>query len=875
MATKSSILIFYLRLSKNTIKLLRVASYITLAIVNIAGIILTFLNIFQCQPIDAIFDVSSESNTQCIGLVNLYLASAPVNVITDLAILCLPLPVLTGMRLPQRQKTILVFTFCLGIFVTVVDVVRIYYLQQAALDGSGSISDTGSAPGQEANFAWNASLSLMWSAVEVNVGIVCACIPTLKPLVRRISPHWLDHTNSGTSQSPNAYAHANGANLSPVRATFDQEPPPAHLAPERASEEPTLNIPPSPHQTDGNKDREPPPHTDHSNETGMNLVDFLTTPETAETDLVRMASQGTANTDNSIYFGFVNMKRPKSMLKTRGIESLKYCTAVTILFFLWGFSYGLLNTLNTQIAKITQDTTAQTLGLQTSYWSAYLVAPLTLGQWVLRNGGFKATFITGLCIYAIGTLMFWPSAVLTSFPAFIVSNFVVGFGLAMLETAANPFIALCGPEEYSEYRLLLAQAIQGAGSLISEVLAEDVLFQSVSDQPSLIDVQWTYLAIALFDVILALFFYYMPLPEASNDDLYALANHPTTRRRSSYLTFWEKNTLQQSLSWTFHILLPLAFTAQFLYVAAQESLSLYFSPLLSAISSTTHQPLSLSRESYSLVSKALFAASRFLAAYLCLVVPPSAILLTAFAGSMITAFVTAFAPFASPQGAAVPALLIFFFEGPIFPLVFAIALQGLGRNTKLGAAILVSATSGGGVFPWVMNAVARSKGRGVLGSMAGTGSNATGGGGGGNGSTGKILAMRGTKLAFCVVGALFAAGCVYPCVLSYVECFLGRRGHSCRRNRGGEEGPWGEDVDRIGERDFANVDWRGGAERRAREEEDERTIRLGRRVGQRFSLLLEKVEGKLGRGSIASAGSSEIPDTEHRETRWGSTATAC
>jgi fucose permease len=143
------------------------------------------------------------------------------------------------------------------------------------------------------------------------------------------------------------------------------------------------------------------------------------------------------------------------------------------------------------------------------------VAPLSFGRIVLKKWGFKVTFITGLCIYACGTLMFWPSAVLTSFPAFLISNFIVGLGLSTLEIAANPFIVLCGPPEYSELRINVAQGIQAVGSVISPILARRVLFKQILNASSLVDVQWTYLGIALFDIILAVVFYYLPLPEAS------------------------------------------------------------------------------------------------------------------------------------------------------------------------------------------------------------------------------------------------------------------------------------------------------------------------------------------------------------------------
>jgi hypothetical protein len=123
MATKTSILIFYLRLSKNTQTILRLASWITLVVVNLAGAVLTLMNIFQCQPISAAWQLWNDTN-KCIPLLTEFICAAPVNVLSDLAILALPIPIVTSLRLPPRQKTILVITFCLGGFVTVVDVLR-------------------------------------------------------------------------------------------------------------------------------------------------------------------------------------------------------------------------------------------------------------------------------------------------------------------------------------------------------------------------------------------------------------------------------------------------------------------------------------------------------------------------------------------------------------------------------------------------------------------------------------------------------------------------------------------------------------------------------------------------------------------------------
>ena len=584
MATKTSILIFYLRLSRNTQTILRVASYITLAIVNVAGVVLTFLNAFQCSPVSAAYDpTSTNDNSTCISIVTLYLCSAPVNIITDLAILVLPIPVLTGMRLPQRQKTVLVVTFALGIFVTIVDVVRIYYLQQAADDQV--IAHTRLGTGTD--FAYNASIALMWSAVEVNVGIICACIPTLKPLIKRILPSMItDRTRTGSNTDKGASMSSqvrDDSNEVPHRMESIEVPTGVQPLPE-------AQVGADPEQQMNMMDflTTPADVGRRKQQQEMDMMDFLTTPDMDPSMINRTQTHPTINrthtantavTDNTVYFGFVNMKRPRSMLKTKGMESFKYCAIVTILFFLWGFSYGLLNTLNYQISKIANQSTSQTLGLTTAYFGAYFFGAMTVGQAVLRLWGFKATFICGLCIYGTGTLMFWPSAVLTSFPGFIISNFVVGFGLSVLETAANPFLALCGPSEYAEFRLLLAQGVQAISSILSQLLAEKVLFASVASNPSLIDVQWTYLAVALFTVILALFFYYMPLPEATDMDL---------QQQSEDLGIYRSQTVSfPGIKLTLPLIyttLALAIFTQFAYVGAQEAMSAWFGDLLS----TTH-----------------------------------------------------------------------------------------------------------------------------------------------------------------------------------------------------------------------------------------------------------------------------------------------
>ena len=111
MATKTSILVFYLKLSGASQQFFRWASIITLIVVNIAGCALTVLNIVRCNPLGAVFNYPLPDTAKCMNILQLSFSSAPINIITDLAILFLPMPILTGLRLPRKQKVGLIAVF--------------------------------------------------------------------------------------------------------------------------------------------------------------------------------------------------------------------------------------------------------------------------------------------------------------------------------------------------------------------------------------------------------------------------------------------------------------------------------------------------------------------------------------------------------------------------------------------------------------------------------------------------------------------------------------------------------------------------------------------------------------------------------------------
>ena len=720
MATKTSICLFYLTLAKNQ-QIFKWLNIATLVVVNVAGIALTFLNIFQCRPTGAAFDDPIPPSAICIDVVTLYLSSAPVNIITDLALLFLPMPILTGMRLPRNEKIILIVTFSFGAFVAVVDVVRIAYLESAALARFQANAGS-SATNAEYDYPWIASLSFMWSAVEVHVGIICACVPGVKPLVAKVFPALLGRIKQAGDLQGNAFygpGDAQWANIAPKTHSSS-----GSAQPQNGSVQPPsspIGRPQSPFQ----RPQSPinPVSRTKTGQPEMDMMDFLTTPDMTHASLqpspTAMTTVGTlrSRTPSLTLYDFVNIKGHKNLVKMSNRESIAPVLMVTILFFLWGFAYGLLDVLNQQFQEVVRATNGQAVGLHSAYYGAYFFGPLTFGRYVFKKWGFKATFIIGLCIYGVGTLVFWPSAVLASYSAFLISNFIIGLGVSTLETAGNPFISLCGPPEYAEIRLNLSQGVQAIGTVVSPILAKKVLFKHVLDQQSLVDIQWTYLGVALFDVILALIFFYLPIPEASDEELEEVAESRSTVYRRKFLGFP-----------IIYVTLAFGIFTQFCYVGGQEAVAGVFQKYVTFVQPKTV----ISPFYYQAIGHAVFAAGRFLTALAGLIGKPRRILLLLFIGLIIT---SALAMSLDGYAAVLMVVLILLFESGIFSLVFSISLRGLGQHTKTGAVLLTAGTSGGAVIPAIMSPVTES---------------------------------QDVKYAFCVVVAVFAFGLCMPLYLEAV-----------------------------------------------------------------------------------------------------------
>ncbi|ETN42515.1 uncharacterized protein HMPREF1541_01672 [Cyphellophora europaea CBS 101466] len=360
-------------------------------------------------------------------------------------------------------------------------------------------------------------------------------------------------------------------------------------------------------------------------------------------------------------------------------QSILPIALVTLLFFLWGFAYGLLDVLNSKFQTALNITAAKAGGLQGSYFGAYFIGPLTYSGWLVRKFGYRWTFIVGLCIYGVGALMFWPSAVYSSFGGFCGSLFIVGSGLSTLETSANPFIATCGPPRLSEFRLEISQSFQAIGSVIAPLLASRVFFKD-TNLTDLSHVQWTYVGIAAFVFLLAVVFFFTPLPEVTDADMALQAE------QCADLTGYEEKPLRKQYKLFFGV------AAQFTYVGAQVAVASQFINYTIESAGLTHAAAS---DRYA-IGQALFAIGRFAAAGMFMFIKPRIVLMVFMTAIMIF---LACAMGVWGEGGVALLSLVLFFESCIFPTIFTLSIRGLGRHTKRGSSWIVAAVSGGALFP--------------------------------------------------------------------------------------------------------------------------------------------------------------------------------
>ncbi|KAG0651336.1 L-fucose permease [Hyphodiscus hymeniophilus] len=353
-------------------------------------------------------------------------------------------------------------------------------------------------------------------------------------------------------------------------------------------------------------------------------------------------------------------------------QSIYPICLVTVLFFLWGFSYGLLDTLNKHFQNTLNITRARSAGLQAAYFGAYPLASLGHANWILRHYGYKPVFIWGLCLYGVGALVAWPCLVHRSFGGFCAAIFIIGNGLGSLETAANPYITVCGPPRYAEMRINISQAFNGIGSVVAPVLGSYVFFLKTADDSQALKNRLTP--------------YSSSIPEITDADMAFQAEE--THASSDIKPFWKQYRL-------FH-----AAFSQFCYTGAQVAIASYFINYVVESRPNTSSALAAK---FLAGAQGGFSLGRFTGVAFMKFIRPRWVFL--FYLAMCIVFIAPSITHGGDTGMAFLYVTLFF-ESICFPTIVALGMRGLGKYTKRGSGYIIAGVSGGACIPPLTGAVA-------------------------------------------------------------------------------------------------------------------------------------------------------------------------
>jgi FHS family L-fucose permease-like MFS transporter len=353
---------------------------------------------------------------------------------------------------------------------------------------------------------------------------------------------------------------------------------------------------------------------------------------------------------------------------------------VAVLFFIFGFITNLNMALVPHLRSIFDLPYAWAMLAESAFFLAYFVFSSPTSK-LIETIGYKRTMVVSLFIQVVGCLMFVPAAKMVSFPLFLTAVFVVGAGVTALQTAANPYVAILGPESSAPVRLTLAQALNSVGGTIAPLVAGAYILtdpaKMVSKAAIADTVRGPYIAIAGGLLILGLAVAFMNLPHIEQTQAFrpAKAGDPILSR-----SIWAyKHTV-------------LGAVGIFLYVGVEVGLASI------AVNYFKTQGVDSAKTASFLVSLYWFGAlvGRLLGSW-ALTKIKSNRLLGAFgtlaAISMVVSMST------TGQTAIWSLVLCGFFNSIMFPNIFALAIKGLGPMTSKGSGLVMTAVVGGAVVP--------------------------------------------------------------------------------------------------------------------------------------------------------------------------------
>ncbi len=367
---------------------------------------------------------------------------------------------------------------------------------------------------------------------------------------------------------------------------------------------------------------------------------------------------------------------------------------ITSLFALWGFANDITNPMVSAFKKILELTNIQASWVQAAFYGGYFTMALP-AAYVAKRYSYKTGILVGLALYGIGALLFYPAAANENYMFFLIALYVLTFGLAFLETTANPFIMHMGAEETATQRLNLAQAFNPLGALSGLFVAQTFILSSLQSDNLDADgnliyetlsstakaavktsdlqvIRNPYVALGLFVIVMLVIVLFIKMPEKNQEE-------NATDMRGSIKRIFKKERFVGGVF------------AQMFYVGAQIMCWTYIYQYAENLGIANKDAVN-----YAYAALIIFLLGRFFSTYLMKFISSGRILMLL---SVLAIFLCLGTIFIHGFVGLYCLVMISFCMSLMFPTIYGIALSGLGDDAKTASAFLVMAIVGGAFMP--------------------------------------------------------------------------------------------------------------------------------------------------------------------------------
>ncbi|MDT0677554.1 L-fucose:H+ symporter permease [Autumnicola musiva] len=367
---------------------------------------------------------------------------------------------------------------------------------------------------------------------------------------------------------------------------------------------------------------------------------------------------------------------------------------VTSLFALWGFANDITNPMVSAFKKVLELDNFQASLVQLAFYGGYFTMALPAAIFVNRYT-YKKGVLLGLVLYVVGALLFYPAAAYEEFYFFLAALYILTFGLAFLETTANPYILAMGDPKTATRRLNLAQAFNPMGALAGLIVAQNYILRALQSDdvaPSgrllyetldesgrnairtsdLAVIRDPYVFLGLVVIAFFMIILFTKMPQNKEQEA------------KTHIGLSIKRLFQNGrFAW--------GVVAQMFYVGAQIMVWTYLYQYAESIGIDNATAVN-----YGIAALVVFLIGRWIGTALMKYLNSGSLLFYFAIGAsvctIVTIFISGFIGLYTLVG-------ISFFMSIMFPTIYGVALEGLDQDAKFGAAFLVMAIVGGALMP--------------------------------------------------------------------------------------------------------------------------------------------------------------------------------